>query len=352
MKEVLISQIVRIFILGGVSSILSFLLAPALLKFLLKNKVYKQIREDSNAPIYTSLHKKKGGTPTMGGIIFWLVTFVISVGLLLMSVFFGGIWTFFNFVSREQTVLILGSMAIAALIGIVDDIFNIYRIGPKGGGLPMSIRLFMHSLIAIIGAWWFYFKLEWDVLYVPFVGNVSLGIWYIPFFIFVIVGTAFSINETDGLDGLAGGISFMALIPYVAIAFLLGRFDLAALLAVVMGGVLAFLWFNINPAKFFMGDTGAMTLGVLFGILAMYTNTALFLPLFLFIPFMEASTVIIQMFSKKFFKRKIFKSTPIHHTFEANGWPETKVTMTFWLMQGMAMIFGLMIYLLSVLTTH
>lgn len=145
----------------------------------------------------------------------------------------------------------------------------------------------------------------------------------------MIVGTAFSINETDGLDGLAGGISFMALIPYIAIAFLLGRFDLAALLAVVMGGVLAFLWFNINPAKFFMGDSGAMTIGVLFGILAMYTNTALFLPLFLFVPFMEAITVIIQMFSKKFFKRKIFKSTPIHHTFEANGWPETKVTMTF-----------------------
>ncbi len=352
MKELLIAQIVRIFILGGISTILSFMIAPLLLKFLIKNKVYKKIREDINAPIFTSLHKKKEGTPTMGGIIFWLITFVMALGLLVMSLIFGNTWTFLNFVSREQTVLILGSMAIAALIGIIDDIFNIYRMGPKGGGLPMSIRLLMHTLIAVIGDWWFYFKLEWDVLYVPFVGNVHLGFWYIPFFIFVIVGTAFSINETDGLDGLAGGISFMALVPYVAIAFLLGRFDLAALLAVVMGGVLAFLWFNISPAKFFMGDTGAMTIGVLFGILAMYTNTALFLPLFLFVPFMEASTVIIQMFSKKFFKRKVFKSTPIHHTFEANGWPETKVTMTFWLMQGMAMIFGLMIYLLSVLTTH
>ena len=213
----------------------------------------------------------------------------------------------------------------------------------------MKVRLILHTLIASIGAWWFYVKLEWDILYVPFVGNVHLGLWYIPFFIFIIVGTAFAMNETDGLDGLAGGVSFMALIPYIAIAFLLGRFDLASLLAVVMGGVLAFLWYNIHPAKFFMGDTGSMTLGILFGFLAMYTNTALFLPLFLFIPFFEALSVIIQMFSKKFLKRKIFLSTPIHHTFEAIGWPETNVTMRFWLMQGMAMIFGLLIYLLSVL---
>lgn len=351
MREQIIAQIVKIFTLGGISTILSFMFAPLLLKFLLKNKVYKQIRQDPNAPIFTSLHQKKGGTPTMGGIIFWFITFLIAFTILILSFLFGGIWSFLNFVTREQTILILGSMMLAAIVGIVDDIFNIYRIGPKGGGLPMSVRLLLHTFIASIGAWWFYVKLEWDVLYVPFVGTVHLGFWYVPFFIFVIIGTAFSLNETDGLDGLAGGVSFMALIPYVAIAFLLGRFDLATLIAVVMGGVLAFLWFNINPAKFFMGDNGSMTLGVLFGMLAMYTNTALFLPFFLFIPFVEALSVIIQMFSKKVFKRKIFPSTPIHHSFEAKGWPETRVTMTFWLIQGMAMIFGLLIYLLSVLKT-
>ena len=287
----------------------------------------------------------------MGGIIFWFITFLIAFTILILSFLLGGIWSFLNFVTREQTILILGSMMLAAIVGIVDDIFNIYRIGPKGGGLSMSVRLLLHTFIASIGAWWFYVKLEWDVLYVPFVGTVHLGFWYIPFFIFVIIGTAFSLNETDGLDGLAGGVSFMALIPYVAIAFLLGRFDLATLIAVVMGGLVAFLWFNINPAKFFMGDNGSMTLGVLFGMLAMYTNTALFLPFFLFIPFVEALSVIIQMFSKKVFKRKIFPSTPIHHSFEAKGWPETRVTMKFWLIQGMAMIFGLLVYLLSVLKT-
>jgi len=349
MRAQIISQVVKIFTLGGMSTVLSFMIAPLVLKFLLKNKIYKQIRQDPDAPIFTAIHEKKGGTPTMGGMIFWLVTFFIAFTVLILSFIFGGIWNFFNFVTREQTILILGSMMLAALIGIVDDIFNIYRIGPKGGGLPMKVRLILHTLIASIGAWWFYVKLEWDILYVPFVGNVHLGLWYIPFFIFIIVGTAFAMNETDGLDGLAGGVSFMALIPYIAIAFLLGRFDLASLLAVVMGGVLAFLWYNIHPAKFFMGDTGSMTLGILFGFLAMYTNTALFLPLFLFIPFFEALSVIIQMFSKKFLKRKIFLSTPIHHTFEAIGWPETNVTMRFWLMQGMAMIFGLLIYLLSVL---
>lgn len=135
----------------------------------------------------------------------------------------------------------------------------------------------------------------------------------------MIVGTAFALNETDGLDGLSGGVSLWALMAFIVVAFILGRFDLAALIAVVMGGVLAFLWFNIHPAKFFMGDTGAMTLGVLFGMLAMYTNTALFLPLILFVPFCEALSVIIQMTSKKLFHKKVFLSTPIHHTFEAIG---------------------------------
>lgn len=349
MQEQIISQVVRIFTLGGISTVLSFIFAPLLLKFLIKNKVYKRIRLDKNAPIYTTMHQKKSGTPTMGGIIFWLITFFIAFSILILSFVFHGVWDFLNFVTREQTILILGSMMLAALIGVVDDIFLIYRIGPKGGGLPAMTRIILHTFIASIGAWWFYVKLEWDVLYVPFVGTVHLGWWYIPFFIFIIIATAFSMNETDGLDGLAGGVSFMALLPYIIIAFLLGRFDLAALLAVVMGGVLAFLWHNIHPAKFFMGDTGSMTLGVLFGFLAMYTNTALLLPFFLFIPFIEASSVIIQTFSKKFLKRKIFPSTPIHHSFEAKGWPETKVTMSFWLIQGMGMIFGLLIYLLSVL---
>lgn len=152
MREIFIQQIIRIFILGGISTILSFIFAPFLLKFLIKNKVSKQIRQDSNAPIFTSIHQKKSGTPTMGGIVFWFITFFMAAILLILSQFFGGIFSFLNFVSREQTILILGSMALAALVGIVDDIFNIYRIGPKGGGLPMSVRLAIHTAIAAIGA--------------------------------------------------------------------------------------------------------------------------------------------------------------------------------------------------------
>jgi len=127
-------------------------------------------------------------------------------------------------------------------------------------------------------------------------------------------------NETDGIDGLAAGVSMIGLIAYLVIVFVQGRYNVAVLLAVVLGSLLAYLWHNINPAKFFMGNTGSMALGVLFGILAMYTNTPLFLPLLLLIPMLESGSVIIQLaYKKTHHGKKLFISTPFHHHFEALG---------------------------------
>jgi phospho-N-acetylmuramoyl-pentapeptide-transferase len=181
----------------------------------------------------------------------------------------------------------------------------------------------------------------------PFLGDVVVNWWYIPIFIFIIVAASFSANETDGLDGLAGGVFLTMFAAYGAIAFDQGRMDLVTFIAAIMGALVAFLWFNIFPAKFFMGDTGSMSLGVVLGVIAMLTNTP-----FLLIPIgiifvVESGSVIIQLLSKRFRRKKIFLSTPIHHHFEARGWPETKVTMRFWMISAIGAIIGLIIFLVD-----
>ena len=176
---------------------------------------------------------------------------------------------------------------------------------------------------------------------------MQIGLWYIPLFIFVIVASAFSTNETDGLDGLAGGVLLFSFTALTAVAFILERYHLAAFGGATIGALLAFLWHNIYPARFFMGDTGSMSLGITLGVIAMLTNTALLLPFFAVILVVESLSVIIQMMSKKLFGRKIFHSTPIHHHFEALGWPESQITMRFWIVSAVFSTLGLAIFFLS-----
>ncbi|NCQ16399.1 phospho-N-acetylmuramoyl-pentapeptide-transferase, partial [Candidatus Falkowbacteria bacterium] len=170
---------------------------------------------------------------------------------------------------------------------------------------------------------------------------------YLLVFIFVLVATAFSVNETDGLDGLAGGILLICFAAYAVIAFSVGKYDLAAFCGVISGALLAFLWFNINPARFFMGDTGAMSLGITLGVIAMLTNTALILPLIGLVFVIESVSVILQQLSKKIRGKKIFLSSPIHHHLEAIGWPEPKIVMRFWVIGGVSAAVGLVVFLLD-----
>jgi phospho-N-acetylmuramoyl-pentapeptide-transferase len=199
----------------------------------------------------------------------------------------------------------------------------------------------------VVGAWWFYAKLGWDVLHVPFLGSFNIGWWYVPIFIFTIVATSFSVNEIDGLDGLAGGTLLSAFAAYGAIAFLQGRYDLATLCGVIAGALLAFLWFNINPARFFMGDTGAMSLGVTLGIVALLTNTVFLLPIIGLLFVIESLSVIIQITSKRLRGKKVFLSAPIHHHLEAIGWPEPKIVMRFWVISAVTGVAGVIIALLD-----
>ncbi len=339
--------VIKILILSTISFAVAILLTPFWLRFLARHKLGKQIRTEG-APIFALFHSKKAGTPTMGGLLVWVTALILIIFFWLMSRYLPDSFiAHLDFLSRKQTLLPLGAMVISALIGLGDDLLGVFRIGSNGGGFRMRHRALLYLLVAVGGAWWFYDKLEWDTLVVPFFGAFEIGWWYIPVFVFIIFATAFSVNEADGLDGLAGGLLLIAFAALGAISYAQDRFDLAALCGIIMGAMLAFLWFNIYPAKFFMGDTGSMGLGVTLGVIAMLTNSGLLLPFIAFIPMLESISVILQIISKKLRGKKLFLSTPLHHHFEAVGWPETQVTMRFWIVGGVAAGLGLILSLLG-----
>jgi phospho-N-acetylmuramoyl-pentapeptide-transferase len=245
---------------------------------------------------------------------------------------------------RSQTWLPLFALISAGILGLCDDLASVKGWGKnKGGGIRFISRFGWLILIAALGAWWFYYKLGWNVIHVPAVGNFEIGLWYIPLFIFVILFAAISSNETDGLDGLNGGIMLIAFSSFTLISFAHNKMDLAAFCAAISGALLAFLWFNIYPARFFMGDTGAMALGTTLGVVALLTNSVLALFIIVFIYVIESGSVVIQLTSKKLFKRKVFLAAPIHHHFEALGWPETKVTMRAWIFTVVTAMMGVIV---------
>lgn len=339
-------ELIRVLILATMAFVLAFACAPSLTRWLTRYKFGKNIRSTSEAPIYAKLHAGKAGTPTMGGVLIW-GTVVVLISLLALLGNYSTILRSLNFLSRSETLLPLGALLASALVGLVDDMFNIQRRGSHGGGLRKRHRILLYSAIAIIGALWFYFKLEWDVLHIPFLGNFQIGWWIIPFFILVIVSTGLAVNETDGLDGLAGGTLLMAFGAYAVMAFMLGRYDLAVFCAVICGALFAFLWFNIFPAKFIMGDTGAMSLGVTLGVIAMLTNYALLLPIVGLVFVIETASVLLQWGSRWLFKRKLLLSAPLHHHLEARGWVEPNIVMRFWIIAIVAAAIGLTIFLLD-----
>lgn len=341
-------NVLRISIVATISFFVALAITPSWIKFLKKYNFGKNVAREDVAPIFSKIHKKKEGTPTMGGVVIWGTVLILIFGFYLISILFpDSIFANLNFLSRKQTLLPLGVLVFGALLGLVDDLWSVLHKGPKGRGLRMRDRVALYSLVGAVSAWWFYDKLEWNFINIPFLGNFTIGFWYIPFFVFIIIATTFSANETDGLDGLAGGVFLTMFAALGVIAFVQGRMDLVVFIAAIIGALVAFLWFNIYPARFFMGDTGSMALGVVLGVIAMFLDIPLLLPIIGVIFVIESGSVLIQVWSKKFRGKKIFLSTPIHHHFEAKGWPETQVTMRFWMISMIGAIIGLIIFLVD-----
>jgi phospho-N-acetylmuramoyl-pentapeptide-transferase len=344
-----LDPILQILVLMVLSAVLTVAATPALTAFLYRHRLGKQIRDAKETPIFSALHAKKSGTPTMGGVLVWGSLLVcLGITAVLSKIFPTGFWHGLNFWSRSETYLPIAAFLLAAWVGLVDDFWNVRQRGAHGGGLRARQRLLLYTAIAVLGAWWFYAKLDWTTLHVPFVGNYDIHAWYIPLFVFVIVATSFSVNEADGLDGLAGGMLLAAFTTFGVIAVVQGKFELASFIAVIVGALTAFLWFNIPPARFFMGDTGAMGMGVTLGVIAMLTNTSLLLPV-ICLPFViESASVIIQRISKKLHNgKKVFLSSPIHHHLEAKGWPEPKIVMRFWIISALSSVLGLILLLVD-----
>lgn len=338
----------KIFTLTTIAFLFALLVTPLWTYILYKYKLTKNIREDGTTPVFSKLHAGKKGTPTLGGVLVWGTVLALAAIFWFLDRVVG--WEAFhalNFLTRRETLLPLGAMTGAALVGLADDFLDIKRLGHQGRGFSFRFKVILYTIVAIIGAWWFYFKLGYDFVHVPFLGDVTIGWLFIPFFIFVAVGTSFSVNETDGLDGLAGGVLLISFFAYALIAFMQGRDNLASFLGVVVGALLAFLWFNVYPARFFMGDTGSMALGVVLAIIAFLTNSVLLLPIIGLIFVVETLSFLIQQVSRRLFKKKVFMSSPLHHHFEAIGWPESKVTMRFWILSAVAAIAGVIIYFLD-----
>jgi len=337
-----IPHLVFIFSYLAISFFLVFLLTPFFLKFMQKMKIGKTIRENAVdgtvATIFRSLHLKKAGTPSMGGLLIW--------GGVALVIFFSRFLSFIGVIeqsllNRGQTYLPLFTLLTVGALGLVDDYLNAK--GKLNKGITAKVKMAWLILFSILGSWWFYFKLEYNSIHIPRLGDFQIGWLYIPLFIFIIIASSNAVNITDGLDGLAGGLLLIAFTSFGVIAYFKGLYILAAFCGAVCGALIAFLWFNIPPAKYFMGDTGALSLGATLGVIAMLTNSVAVLPLIGGIFVIETLSVILQLFWKKFFKRKLFLVAPIHHHFEKLKWPEHTVVMRFWISGGILAVLGMII---------
>jgi len=333
--------VIQIFGFAVLAFVLSIALTPFLTDFLFRTKLGKNIREETwdnkAVPIFNKFHQHKQGTPTMAGILFWIITAVLTLA--------------FN-LTREETFLPLAFLVSAGLLGAIDDIANIRGIG-KIKGLGAKLKLGLQFLIAGFGAYWFTFKLEWTSFHIPggaiwgLPTDIELGYWYIPVFMLLVIFIMNAVDITDGLDGLLAGSIIPPLGVLSALALVQGNISLAIFMSTLIGALMAFLWFNIHPARFFMGGTGAFALGAVLAVGAMLTNSLVILPIIGFLFFVEGFSSIIQLISKKFFKKKIFLAAPIHHHFQALGWPETKIVMRFWIISLVMSVIGLTIGLLG-----
>ena len=354
--------VLKVLSTGFLAFLLAFFLTPILTHFLYKYKIGVKIKttavDGGKLTYINELHKHKNGTPVMGGVLVW---FSVLVLVLASHYFFPLLaqWSGINFFarldffSRKQVWLPLFALVSAGILGLCDDWASVRGIGKnKGGGIRFLSRFGWLILISALGAWWFYYKLDWHHIHIPAMGDFNIGLWYIPLFMFVILFTAISSNETDGLDGLNGGVLLIAFSSFGLIAFFQNKMDLASFCVAIAGALLAFLWFNICPARFFMGDTGAISLGATLGVVAMLTNSTLVLFIIVFIYVLESGSVVVQLTSKKFFHRKVFLAAPIHHHFEAKGWPETKVTMRAWIFTMVTALIGVIIGILGMGKYH
>lgn len=324
------------FILSVGAFLLAMVLTPIYTFLAYRYKFWKKQRTTSSTgeklEVFNKLHanKFKRNIPTMAGVVF-----VVAIAVM----------TFCFNLDRGQTWLPLAALIGGAMVGLLDDVINMRGNGKGIAGLRSSLKFAMIAAIGLALGWFFFVKLGATAIHIPFLGDWTLGWMIIPLFAFAVIATGNAVNISDGLDGLAGGLVSISYGSFGIIALFQSQYILAGFCFTVVGALLSYLWFNIYPARFFMGDVGSFALGTSLGVVAMLTNTLFLLPIIGVVFVAEAGSSLIQITSKRLFKRKIFISAPIHQHLEATGWPETKVTMRFWVIACVAAFVGVLMAL-------
>lgn len=331
------SELVKIVFLAVGSFAISMLLTPVYTFVAYKYRFWKRPRTTSTTgellQVFSKLHEKKlsRNIPTMAGMI-------IVISVLVVTVVFN--------LDREQTWLPLAALVGGGAVGLLDDIINIRGKALGVAGLRSGLKFAMITVVALVGAWFFYSKLGYVDIRIPYIEQpLHLGWLIVPLFTLAVVSAGNAVNISDGLDGLAGGLLATAYAMFAVIALLQGNFGIAGFCFAIIGALLSYIWFNIYPARFFMGDVGSFALGTALGVVAMLTDSLFLLPIIGLVFVAEAGSSLIQITSKKLFKKKVFISAPVHHHLEAIGWPETKVTMRFWVIGNVVGVIGLLVAL-------
>lgn len=357
----IIADIVKVIFPSVLAFILGVLITPIVSNFLYRHQMWKKksgkIAPDGReTPIFNELHKdKEVNTPRMGGVIIWASAFLSAGIIWIISQFLPtDLSVKLDFISRNQTWLPLFTLIIGSLFGLIDDYLEVAGNGSYiAGGLSLRKRLFIVLCLGLLAGSWFYFKLGISTLGLPGDMELNFGLFFIPFFALVMMAI-YSGGVIDGIDGLAGGIFATIYAAYAGIAFYQQQIDLAAFCLVIVGAILAFLWFNIPPARFYMSETGTMGLTTTLAVVAFMTDTlgggygVIVLPMVALPLAITTLSVIIQLLSKKFRNgKKVFLVAPIHHHFEAKGWPAYKVTMRFWIIGVIFSILGVILALIG-----
>ena len=344
----------KILLPAAVTFVVGIVLTPVATHYFYKYKMWRKVSRNENVEVgeFQQIHDGASelSTPRTGGMIIWIsVVITIFIFALLDYILRTPLSNKLYFISRNQTLLPLFTLIMASLIGLGDDFIQIFG-SNRWTTDPIKLRYIKMSIIIALGiiiGWWFFVKLGISDVYIPWYGFLNLGYLFIPFFILIMLGV-WSSSVIDGIDGLSGGVLSSIFASYTLIAFLHNQIDLAAFCAVITGGTLAFLWFNIPPARFYMGETGMIGLTVTLSVIAFLTNTVLLLPIIAFPLFITSLSTIIQMASRKFRNgKKVFLFAPLHHHFEALGWPKYKVTMRYWIVGVITALLGVIISLVN-----
>ena len=346
------SAIIKVLIPTALAFVIGILITPIITHYLFHYKVWKKkpgkmAVTGEEAVEFNRLHKDgEAKTPRMGGIVIWgsvsiTIMAIWLIGMILPSSIFSDL----NFLTRSQTWIPFATLLIGSFVGFLNDLYDVTH---HGNGLSLRTRLIIVSLVALSVSYWFFTRLDVTTVSVPFDGVLEIGWFIIPFFILVSLAL-YASGVIDGIDGLSGGIFAIIFTAYAGVAFYQSQVSLAAFCGTVAGGTLAFLWFNIPPARFWMTETGTMGLTMTLAVVAFMTDTLGDGNGFSVLPIIGLPLVVtvlsnvIQIFSKKVFHKKVFRVAPLHHHFEAIGWPGYKVTMRYWILSFICAVIGVII---------